>query len=99
MAASNYMKGSSSLTLRDEVDKARFGRELPLTARARAALDSVCPDVGLIFGEHDYRVVLRNAARAAGIDPFRAGRISDYDFRHSRLTYLGTKTDNLSGVM
>jgi hypothetical protein len=43
--------------------------------------------------------VLRNSARAAGIDELRASRISDYDFRHSRLTFLGTKTDNLSGVM
>jgi hypothetical protein len=39
------------------------------------------------------------AARAAGIDELRASHISDYDFRHSRLTFVGTKTDNLSGVM
>lgn len=39
------------------------------------------------------------AARAAGIDEYRASRISDYDFRHSRLTHLGQVSDNLSGVM
>jgi hypothetical protein len=33
------------------------------------------------------------------IDDLRANRLSDYDFCHSRLTYLGTKTDNLSGFM
>jgi hypothetical protein len=65
----------------------------------RASLDSVCPAEGLIFGAHDYRHILRTAAKAAGIDELRARRISDYDFRHSRLTHLGQVTDNLSGVM
>ena len=55
---------------------------------ARLVLDAVCPKVGLIFGKHNYRLFLRAAARAAGIGPDRADRISDYDFRHSRLTYL-----------
>jgi hypothetical protein len=52
-----------------------------------------------LFGSHDYRHLLRGAASAAGIDEFRAKRISDYDFRHSRLTHLGQVSDNLSGVM
>ncbi len=39
------------------------------------------------------------AAKAAGIDEYRAERISPYDFRHSRLTHLGQVTSNLSGVM
>jgi len=42
---------------------------------------------------------LRAAAEAAGIDEYRAARISDYDFRHSRLTHFGQVTSNLSGVM
>jgi hypothetical protein len=50
------------------VDKNRFGREVPLSEAARAALDQVCPDVGLLFGSHDYRRLLREAAKAAGID-------------------------------
>lgn len=87
------------MLIRDEADKNRFGRELPLTEAARAALDHICPDVGLLFGSHDYRQLLRAAAKAAGIDEFRATRISDYDFRHSRLTHLGQVSDNLSGVM
>jgi len=84
---------------REEADKARFGRELPLSDAARAALDSACPAAGLLFGEHDYREVLRTAARAAGIDELRAAKISDYDFRHSRATHLGQKSDNLNGMM
>ena len=37
--------------------------------------------------------------RSAGIDELRASKISDYDFRHSLLTYLGRVSDNLSGLM
>ncbi len=98
-APDDYRPGNSTLLIRDEADKNRFGRELPLSATAREALDRVCPDMGLLFGSHDYRRLLRDAAKAAGIDEYRASRISDYDFRHSRLTYLGQVSDNLSGVM
>jgi len=95
----NYRRGSQVLTITDEADKSRYRRELPLSEAARVALDSVCPDAGIIFGPHDFRTLLRAAAKAAGIDEYRAKRISDYDFRHSRLTHLGQVTSNLSGVM
>jgi hypothetical protein len=48
-APENFVKGNPTLLIDDEIDKARFGRELPLTDRARAALDSECLEVGLIF--------------------------------------------------
>jgi integrase len=98
-APENYRVGASALTITDETDKSRFGRELPLSVKAREAFDVVCPVTGIIFGSHDFRTLLRPAARAAGIDAYRADRISDYDFRHSRLTHLGQVTSNLSGVM
>ena len=98
-APTDYRKGATTLRIRDEVDKNRFGRELPLSAAARAALDTVCPDKGLIFGSHDCIMLLRRAAKAAGIDAYRAERISDYDFRHSAATHLGRSSDNLPGVM
>lgn len=79
----DYRKGATTLVNRNEVDKNRFGRELPLSDAARQALDGVCPTSGLIFGRHDCIMLLRRAAKAAGIDAFRAERISDYDFRHS----------------
>jgi hypothetical protein len=41
----------------------KWERELPLTDKARAALDSVCPKKGVIFGVHDYRDALRKAAK------------------------------------
>jgi integrase len=95
----HYRPGSAVFTITDEIDKCRFGRDLEVTPDARKALDSVCPAEGLIFGTHDFRTLLRAAARAAGIDAHRADRISDYDFRHSRLTHLGQVTSNLSGLM
>jgi integrase len=98
-APDHYRKGAQLLLIENDTDKARFGRELPLSGAARAALDRVCPDVGLLFGEHDYRRILREAATRAGIEKHRADKISDYDFRHSRLTHLGQVTSNLSGVM
>jgi integrase len=96
-APDDYRRGSMTLQIRDEVDKNRFGRELPLSDAARSALDSVCPAEGLIFGKHDCLMLVRRAA--AGIDAYRADRISDYDFRHSAATHLGRSSDNLPGVM
>ena len=95
----HYRPGSAVLTITAEIDKCRFGRDLKVTPDARKALDSVCPTKGLIFGAHDFRTLLRAAARAAGIDTHRADHISDYDFRHSRLTHLGRVTSNLAGLM
>jgi integrase len=98
-APDDYRKGAATLLIRDEADKSCFGRELPLSDAARAALNRVCPKAGLLFGDHDRVMLLRRAAKAAGIDEHRAARISDYDFRHSRLTDLGQHSDNLAGVM
>jgi integrase len=91
-APDDYRRGATTLCLRDEIDKARFGRELPLTARAREALDRICPDLGLIFGKHDYRVFLKAAGGkraaenvlAATLDPANddgAAGVSQGSFR------------------
>lgn len=95
----HYTRGSVSLTITDEIDKARFGRTLPLTAAARAALDSVCRagKTGPIFGEHDYRWQLRKAAKAAGLPAGKLRTFAAYDFRHARLTELA-EGGNLTGV-
>ena len=98
-APDDYRVGATELTIRAEADKNRYARSLPLSPGARAALDGVCPESGVIFGAHDYHHCLRKAARAAGIDRLRAGRISDYDFRHSRPTHLGQVSDNVVGIM
>src|SRR3954465_12348028 len=44
----HYRKGSATITLSSGLDKNRFGREVPLSARARVSLDSVSPVEGLI---------------------------------------------------
>jgi integrase len=92
----HYTPGSTTLTISDENDKARFGRELPLTAEARAALDAVCPQSGLIFGDHDYRDQLRKAADAV-LDARRAATFTAYDLRHLRLTKLA-EAGNIIGA-
>lgn len=94
----DWKPGTPTLKIRDEIDKARFGREVPLTARAVAALERVAPREGLIFGRHDYRGPLRAAARAAKLPKEKQERLSDYDFRHSRLTHLGQTSVNLMGL-
>lgn len=95
----DYRRGSAVLRIRDEVDKNRFGRDLPLCDEARATLDEVCPEVGsgLIFGRHDYRIYLARAARDV-LPPEKAKAFSQYDLRHSRLTLWCERSTNLVGV-
>jgi integrase len=66
-APDHYRAGESLLRLSDDTDKARWGRDVPLTERARAALDAVLARhgegyTGPIFGEHDYTTHIRRAA-------------------------------------
>jgi len=97
-APDDYLPGRATLMIRDAADKARFGRELPLTAEARAALDRVCPKSGLIFGKHDCRPFLQAAAKASGLPEEKAKRFSPYDLRHGRLTFLAENSTNLPGI-
>lgn len=94
MVPDHYKRGRDHLWLDPGIDKARFGREVPLSPRARAALDEACPDVGLIFGRHDYRSEWRKAAKAAGLPKTTA----PYDLRHARATHLLEMTGNLPGT-
>lgn len=97
-APGDYRLGASTLRIRDETDKAAYGRELPLTAAARAALDSVCPDEGLLFPRASYRYHLTRAAKAAGIPEHLAPHVSPHDFRHARLTHLLDMGGSLTGA-
>jgi integrase len=96
----HYRRGAVNLTITADVDKTANARQLALSEATRTALDAVLPKGGLIFGKHDYRHALRDAAKAAGIDSERAKRISDYDFRHSAATNLAQHpAADLSGLM
>jgi hypothetical protein len=57
----HYTKGAEVLRITPGLDKNEYARTLPLTDVARAALDSVCPSEGLIFGRHKYRPQLQKA--------------------------------------
>ncbi len=87
-APRDYHRGASELHIRGEADKADYGRTVPLTAKARAALDAVCPDEGPIFEELNTRTQLRKAALPAGVPGHLAGHVSHHDFRHGRATHL-----------
>ena len=93
----HYSRGASHLVITDEIDKARFGRTLPLTAAARRALDSVARVSGLIFGAHDYRWQLTKAAKAVDLPASKVRTFCAYDLRHNRLTELA-EGGNLTGV-
>lgn len=92
----NYVSGGSLVVITDEIDKVRFGREVPLTLQAKKALDSVAPRAGIIFGRHNYRVQLAKAA-AKVLPPERARNFTAYDLRHARATQWA-EGGNLVGV-
>ena len=88
----HYTPGSEMLKITDEIDKNRYGRELPLSEAAREALDSVCPEKCLIFGKHDMRDQLRKAAKGI-LDDERLRRFTIYDLRTLRATLLAAGGD------
>jgi site-specific recombinase XerC len=97
-APDDYRPGSRFLRIRAEADKARYAREVPLTARAREVLDAACPAEGILFPKFAWRYPLRTAALAAGLEPDRASNVKPYDFRHSVATELTERSGNLLGV-
>ena len=80
------------------IDKARYGRVVPLTMLAFSLLDVCAPTEGLIFHKFDARAPLRKAALKSGMSPERAALVSAYDFRHGRATELVQQTGDLVSV-
>lgn len=98
-APGDYQPGAAYLRIRNEVDKARFGRELPLSAEARVVLDAVCPASGPIFGKHQSRARhFAEAVAASGVGEGKPGNVTPYDLRHARLTDLTGDGAELTGV-
>jgi site-specific recombinase XerD len=93
-APEHFVRGAVDLTIADEHDKARFGRPLPLSPRARSVLDEVVNDIGPIFGKHDYREVWRSAVIASGAPV----TMVPYDLRHARIQHLLDSGEPLTGV-
>lgn len=93
----HYSKGSKALRLSADLDKSRWAREVPLSPKARKALDAVCPPSGLIFGKHDYREHVEAAALKA-LPRAVADRFCGAHLRSARITHALEKSRNLAGV-
>ncbi len=94
----NYRPGSKTIKITADLDKSRWVRDVPITERARRALDEVCPAEGLIFGKHEYRPHLKAAAEAA-LPKDRAEVFCGAHLRSAMITHNVEKpTTNLAGV-
>lgn len=95
----HWRPGAVELEIPAELDKARWGRTVPLSAAAVAALGRLCPEErGLIIGVRDRRHWLRRAARGAGLPEKIARRVVPYDLRHARTTELLAAGAAVTGV-
>jgi len=73
----------NTLTIRHEVDKARFGRDIPLSKRAVQAIGTLQKASGVMFGDHDYRWAMSRLAESLGVE-----KVTLRGLRHNRLTHL-----------
>ena len=94
----NWSPRCAELTLTAEDDKELYGRVVPLTARAVAALERVAPAEGLIFGAHRCGPYLQEAAKAV-LPASKAAVFIGQHFRSAAITHFLELTGNLPGVM
>jgi integrase len=88
-APRHYTKGADTLRITADIDKVRYARDVPLSARAREILNRHCPKSrGLLFGSVRLHGVLGPAALVAGIAEDDAPKVSPHDIRHAALTHL-----------
>lgn len=94
----HWAPGSTTLRLDDEDDKARFGRELPLSLVAIAVLREWAPKGGgLIFGAHNFTKAIKRAAVLV-LGSVEGRRFAAYDLRHGRAQQIADATGDLSGL-
>lgn len=95
----HWRLGQGYLEITDDIDKARFGRRVPISRLAQAALTYVVTELGLasglIFGDHDYREQVSKAAETAKLPE----GFAVYDLRHGRLGHLIDETGDVRAVM
>lgn len=89
----NWSPGDKVLRVGEAIDKAKFGREVPLSAKAIAALTRSAGK-GPIFGLHGYRTLFANAIAVSGTP----SGFSIYDVRHARGQHLVDAGASLPGV-
>ncbi len=91
----NWLPGAVVVRLTEDDDKAKYGRQFPLTKMAVAVLSRVAPDDGHIFGHHDRRRFVKAAAAAVFADsPHRKDLFGSYHLRH----FVGTFLANRAGT-
>ncbi len=95
----NYRFGSKTIKITADLDKSRWVRDVPITDRARRALDEVVPeDGGLIFGKHEYRPHLKAAAESV-LPRERAEVFCGAHLRSAMITHsVERPLTNLAGV-
>jgi site-specific recombinase XerC len=94
----NYTRGATQLVLTEDDDKSRYGRAVPLTDRAREALESVVLGEGVIFGEHrGIERYLRDAAKGI-LDEGRREVLCPQHLRSAAITHALERSQNLAGV-
>lgn len=96
----HYKRGSNELVIPDGLDKARWGRTVPIPKEATAALDSAFlpGQAGVIFGKFDGRNYWKVAAAKAGLSSSRAEDFAPHDLRHARITHLLEAGAHIEGV-
>jgi integrase len=97
----HWTPGAHHVTIPRELDKARAGRPLPLTAWAAAALEASAARLeggpGRLFEPVRWRKTLKGVGRTVlGAD--RGNRLVPTDIRAARVTHLLEQTGNLPGV-
>lgn len=95
----NYRRGADYLVLDRKDDKARDGRRVPLSRRARLILFWLTREghTGAILGPRaDHRVTLKRVAVEV-LGP-RGATFHPYDLRRMRITHLLEDTGNIPGV-
>jgi integrase len=97
----HWHEGSVELTITDENDKARFGRSVPLSARALVVLTAQAKTAhkrgGFLFGTNRSRKLVKRAGVKV-LGPERGRRLVPTDLRAARLTHLLEKNATLPGV-
>lgn len=98
----HYKAGMARLRITPDIDKAKYGRDVPLTRRARRILDYVIRKlgpgyVGPIFDAHDYRNHIARAAKAV-LPEELASVFCAAHLRSARITHLLEQGANVVGT-
>lgn len=89
--------GAPSLWIEEAIDKCDDERIVPLSERARNALSRAVIWAGegrLLFGKHDCRKLLEKACKVCHLEG-----VTEYDFKHSRITHLQDAGAPITGIM